>query len=280
MATPKDLKWTNSSLSTLQDCGVRYQYQYLDRIFVESTPPQIRGTSVHQAVRVQMRQKLATKELPTVEEVRAAAADAFDLEIAKGVRMTAEDAAQGDVKTVLGKQKDAAVALSALYRTRVAPDVTPIAFERRITVKPKDMDITVEGTIDLLDAVGGGAELVRDTKSREAAPQADMAETSQQFTMYGMLRLAETGVLPHDYQLDVLWRTPKTGKEDYRPLRTTRDMTDVTSMVQRINRAVLAVEKGIFIPANPTWWGCSERYCPYFDRCPFGAKGRSERPAA
>lgn len=284
------MKWTNSALSTMQDCGIRYDFTYLQRIYAASTPPQIRGSAVHEAVRLSAKRKIDTGSLPSVEEVRDTARDAFDLLSQEDVRFTAEDLADGTTRTaVLGRQKDAAVALAGLHRLEIAPRVNPIAFERRITVKPRDMDVELEGTIDLIDGQAHG-EVVRDEKTRDKSPSRDEADESQQFSMYGLLRLSERmqqeperspeELLPVGYALDVLVCTPKRG--DLKPvtLHTTRDLTDIHAIVGRLNRAIDAVTKGVFLPANPSWWGCSERWCSHWDRCPFGARGRGRRPEA
>lgn len=270
-----ELTWTNSSLSTLIKCGVKHDLKYLQRIPEIGSPATARGSSVHEVVRVEMRRVIEGGELPTVEEVHAVAAAEFEKRWEEGVRLTPDEKREGE-STVRGREKDTSVALAGLHRLKVAPAIRPVGFERRIAVKPKDMDITIQGTVDLIDAAPEG-EVIRDTKSTTKAPAANDAHESQQLTFYGMLRLAEVGQMPVGFQLDVLKRTPKRGDLDYHPLRSTRDLTDVAALIARLNRAIDAVEKGVALPADPDWWGCSPRWCGYWDACPFGARGRSRR---
>jgi hypothetical protein len=262
----------------LDRCDFRHDYKYVQRIPEPyRTPPQVRGSAVHEGQRLQMRRKVEIQELPTPEEVRDVTADAFEREWAGGdIRLSDDEMADG-LARVKAHQKDAAVALSGLYRATVAPAVNPIGFERRISVKPKDMDVTLTGTLDVIDSTPDG-EMVRDLKTAEKAPPQHEARYSPQLTHYGLLRLAETGALPPLYQLDVVWRTPKTLTTDYRPLRTTRDMTDMHTWIARLNLAIERVKKGVLRPAvaGRDWW-CSPTACGYWEMCPFGARGLGAR---
>ena len=38
------------------------------------------------------------------------------------------------------------------------------------------------------------------------------------------------------------------------------------------------VTAGRYLPAAEDSWWCSERWCGYWNICPFGARGRSNRP--
>ena len=98
-----------------------------------------------------------------------------------------------------------------------------------------------------------------------------------QLTFYSMLRQAEVGHLPKELALDYLVRTPSKHEQKHVPLVTTRGPEDVASLVHRINVAVEAVKKGIFVPASPDAWYCSATWCEYFHDCKFTQRG-ARRP--
>ncbi len=275
--TGKVVRWSNSALSTLQQCGERFRRRYIERERTPPSPRQVRGTIVHRVASRALMRKLTAKTLPTIEEARDTAAAEFDRAWKAGVVLSDEELAHGSA-AVAGESKDFAVDLSGFHVGAVAPAITPIGVERRIIVRPKDSDLEINGTIDLIDQRPEG-ETIRDLKTSEKSPVATAAETSQQLTLYGLIRLAETGRLPRHYALDYLVRTPKKAEKKHVPLPTQRDADDIRALVARINTAVEAVKRGAFVPANPDSWFCSKAYCEFWGSCVYVRRGDG-RPSA
>lgn len=267
-------RWTNSALATLQLCGERWRRQYLERDWRPSTPRAIRGAAVHRVARVGLMRKMTERVLPTVEEARDLAADAVETTWRQGVLLDSEERAQGEAR-VKAAAKDFAVDLAGYHVDRVAPAIEPIGVERRITVQPRDSDLVIEGTIDLIDAQPEG-EVIRDLKTSERTPPAEAAERSDQLTMYALIRAAEVGTLPASLALDHLIRTPERHERRHVVQTTTRTPADIAALIRRINTAVLAVERGVFVPAAADAWQCDPRYCPYFGDCAY-TQGRARR---
>lgn len=271
MSVP-NIRWSNSSLTTLQSCGEKFRRQYIEREWVPAGPRGIRGWAVHRVATTAFLRKLAGDALPSVEEAKDLAATEFDRAWRSGVTLSEEDSATG-IAAVEAHAKDFAVDLSGYHIEAVAPAINPIGVERKITVKPKDSDITILGVIDLIDGQPDG-EIIRDLKTAEKSPSAGTAETSQQLSLYAMIRLAEVGKLPASLALDFLVRTPVRAEKKHVVLTTTRTEEDVRVMVNRINVAVETVKRGVFMPAPADAWYCSRAYCPYFDTCAYTAHGR------
>lgn len=269
------LQWSNSALSTLERCGEQFRRRYVEKERVPPSPRMLRGTVVHRVASASMLQKLQEQELPSVEEAKDLASTEFEQQWAGGVSFD-QDPSASSVATAKGQSKDFAVDLSAFYVEQLAPTITPVAVERRIEVKPRDSDITIHGTLDLVSSEANG-EHIRDLKTTEKSPSADSADRSQQLTMYAMIRLAEKGVLPAGLTLDYLVRTPAKAERKHVPLHTTRDRADVASMVNRINTAVEAVKRGVFMPTNPENWWCSRQWCDYHATCVYVRRGSGPR---
>jgi len=271
-----DIKWSNSSLSLVQNCGEAFRRRYLEKEYAPPSPRMIRGSAIHRAAALAHHRQLQHQALPSVEEAKDTAATEFKhIWREDGVQFSAEEMELG-TKVVRDAALDFATDLSAFHVTAVAPAVRPVGVERHITVTPRNSDITIHGIIDLIDETATG-EQIRDLKTGEKAPWHDAAERSQQLTYYGLIRLAEVGTLPEKFQLDHLVRTPVKNEKKHITQTTTRDSSDIAALVHRLNTAVTAVEKGIFMPADPTWWGCSRQYCSFYSTCRYVRRGDRQR---
>jgi PD-(D/E)XK nuclease superfamily len=275
--------WSNSALATLQVCGEKFRRRYIegDRRF--SGLAAKRGITVHKIALEAHKQQMAdrgeyndpvllTEKLGTprvVEEAKDLAATAFDKEIKEGVTFKPEE--KIDTKVFTAGAKQAAVDMSGYYVKKVAPPVFPVAVERKIVVKPQDADISITGYLDLIEGelspTGTVKDIIRDLKTVEKAPRDDAAHISGQLTMYYLIRRAETHQMPKSAKLVHLVRTPVKRQMSTIVQETTRDDEDLKRMVARINVAVDAVKKGVFVPADPSVPGSPCSWCDYRDDC-------------
>ena len=275
--------WSNSSLTTVQMCGHKFYLRHIKKDRRPSGFKGKRGTAVHKvALEAHKRQMVdlnrwtgsepLMKELPgsvrAGEEARDIAADAFEAAMKDGVYITADDKDEG-VDIVRSNQKDAAIELAELYVDKIAPSISPAAVERKISVKPKDSRISVMGYIDLVEdaqaAPSESSDIIRDLKTADKSPPENAATNSQQLTMYHLIRLAEVGKMPRAGRLVHLVRTPKNHDLNVVTQETTRTDDDIAILVRRINKAVEAVDKGVFVPADPSAPGSPCGWCEYND---------------
>jgi RecB family exonuclease len=269
-------KWSNSALTTLQQCGEKFRRRYIEREWTPSSPAAVGGSVVHKMARTSLLRKMEQQQLPSLEEVKDQAATEFRRSWGEGVKLTDEE--RGETPgAVEARTLDFAVGLSGFHLEHVAPVINPIGVERKIVVKPKDSDLEINGVIDLIDQQPEG-EVIRDLKTSKKSPNKDAADKSQQLSMYALIRRAEVGTLPHSLKLDYLVQTPERQERKHVPLSTKRDEGDIVALVARINTATDAVERGVFMPTNPDSWWCSRQYCDYFETCPYVK--RTARPTS
>lgn len=287
------IDFNNSNLTKLMQCGERFRRSVIEKEARPGTIEQYRGTAVHAvAAESHTRQMKATtiiapqdaadrayvlrEALPSLAEAGDLAAEEFDRKVGEGIRELPEEMEAG-VATVRGQEKDAAVDLARMYVRDVAPTIDPIAVERKVVVKPRDSDLVVYGTMDLVTRepspsvyarVGETIEVIRDQKTGTKTPPGDTAHKSQQLDMYSMLRKAETGTMPGKVTLDYLIRTPKRGEVKHIRLDSRRTDGDVGALVNKLNVAVEAVRRGVFVPNTNGWW-CDVRYCEFFQSCQY-----------
>lgn len=272
-------RWSNSSLTTLQMCGHKFYLKHIMKNYRQAGYQAKRGIAVHHVAKeAHKRQMMDLKlwgeedgtpeisESPgsprSIEEAKDIAATSFEAAVEQGVSMSAKDKEIGE-DVLKASQKDLAVALGALYVSDVAPGIKPVAVERKVEIRPKDMDITIMGYIDLVEDDLG--DVIRDLKTAEKAPFKDAATFSQQLTMYNMIRAAETRKMPRESRLVHLIRTPGTLKESVVVQSTTRDIGDLVRLRERLSTAIEAVDKGVFMPADQAAPGSPCNWCEFRD---------------
>jgi len=292
--------WSNSALTTLQMCGHKWYLRYVMKDWRPVGYAAKRGSAVHHVAKeIHKRQMVESKlydglpeitELPgsqrSYDEARDLAATQFEKEIVRGDVVLMDKEKDLGHEAVKASSKDASVDLAGLYVIDVAPTVKPIAVERKVEIQPKNMDIMIQGYIDLIDDDLG--DVIRDLKTSEKSPWEYAADVSQQLTLYNMIRYAELKKkadageillsavkLPRASKLVHLVRTPKTHEMSVKVQETTRTMDDIKMLIARIKTAVTAVEKGVFVPADPAAAGSPCGYCEFNDgTCPYFKKKR------
>lgn len=270
-------RWSNSSLTTLQQCAHKFKLKYLDKQWRTSGYQAKRGIAVHHVAKEAHKRQMVSMKLwegsvpelsedpgspRSVEEAKDIAAREFEKAVQQGIALSAKDRLVPEAE-LRASQKDSAIALSALYVSDVAPSIKPIAVERKVEVKPRDMGITIMGYIDLVEDDLG--EVIRDLKTGDKAPFKDAATYSQQLTMYNMIRASETRKIPRESKLVHLIRTPTAHETSVVVQSTTRDIEDLRRLRERLMTAVEAVDKGVFVPADQAAAGSPCSWCEYRD---------------
>jgi hypothetical protein len=117
--------------------------------------------------------------------------------------------------------------------------------------------------------------VIRDTKTTTKSPSKDVAHASDQLTGYACAAQVIDGKLPDAMILDYLVRTPERHELKHVAKETTRSLNDVDTFLNRFANAVQALKTGMFVPARADWWGCSQKYCGYWDMCPYAKRPQS-----
>jgi hypothetical protein len=258
-------------------CGEQYRRRYVEQDTPAPRTTMIRGSAVHLAIKRGLEVQRPTGEPAPREMYEDTAATAINLARHSGATLTAEEAAAG-VATTWDRVKDVAVACAGVYADVVAPDIVPVAIEQTITVTdvPGLPDVTLVGTLDVAtietDDADGVVDVIRDDKSTERTPRANMAAESSQLTMYALLRSLHVGALVSRVALDHLVYSAKDRAAHHVAQTSRRTSNDLRALVRRIAAADRAVQAGIFLPAATDDWWCSERWCAYWSDCPYAQR--------
>lgn len=256
-----------SGLEMLSRCGEQFRRRYIEN---DKIPPGVAekvGTSTHRTIEKNMNNFIKVGSLLPVEQIQDLARDTMGSEWQSGVMLNEEEVAEGIEKVKAGAI-DKAVRLSTLHAEKVAPTIQPTHVERQWVVEMQGYPMDLVGQIDLQQ----GSKWIRDSKTSGKTPPKTIADDSLQLTAYALAVKIIDGVIVESVNLDYLIDT-KTPQAVSFP--STRDEKDFQVLLNRIERAILILERGAFQPANQTDWICSPKWCGYFSSCPFSKKPKS-----
>jgi len=236
-----------SSLSTYMRCGIQYAMRYVEGI---KTPPAvalITGSAGHKGVEVNMVQKIDTRVDLPLDEVLDATAGEFD------VRAEEVEDWEG-VKP--GAEKDNIIGLMKVVHTKHFPKVQPAQVEQEYILDIQGQKM--KAYIDLID----DRDVVRDNKFVKRAKSQGDTDKDMQLSLYSYATR----------KTDVAFDCMIKGKNDVKTVTSKRDIRDWERIETIIPALVKGIKAGIFLPAEPTHWCCSEKFCGYWNLCPQGGK--------
>lgn len=258
-----------SAVNLYHNCGEAYYRRY---ICGDKTPPNaamLKGTGVHGGAKRNFRQKLETRQDLPVEEVVAAAVDAFDSELPNGVAPDPGDDRSMDV--VLGEARDQVVAMARVQSREVFPEYQPTLVEETVRLTLPDASHDMLGVIDLIDE----RTIVVDHKTGTKAKSQSDVDDNLQLSIYAALHKSLRGELPAEVRLETIINGKREIKRQM--LSSTRDENDMQALSYRIGVVTAGINAGLFMPAPVGSWMCSERWCGYWSTCPYV---NSQRKAA
>jgi hypothetical protein len=239
-------------------CMEAFRRRYLEGEIIPPGVALIVGTGTHKGVDVNMRHKIQTGLLLPVDAVADAARDGVNRAWEGGVKLEPEEISQG-IKVVKGQAVDKAVRLATLHHKEKAPRIRPTHAERPWTLEINGYPLDLAGRIDIQEA-----DTVRDTKTSGKTPAANCAERSIQLKAYALAVKVLDGKAPSKVFLDYLIDTSKAKSESFEHEPNDEDFQAV---LNRIEVIASAMEKGVFVPVEPTHWCCDPKWCGYYATC-------------
>ena len=240
-------------------CMEAFRRRYMENEIIPPGVALIVGTGTHASVEKNLSAKIHTGSLLPLEAVKDAARDGVNNAWEQGVKLDDEEAERG-IKAVKGDAVDKAVRLATLHAKDKAPTLNPTHVERKWSLELPGYDIELVGRIDVQE----GLVSIRDTKTSGKTPSEDVAEKSVQLKAYSAAVWKIDGALPQFAVLDYLIDTKTPTAKTFSMVPTTED---TRAMLNRVETVVLAMQKGVFTPVEPTHWCCSAKWCGYFSTC-------------
>lgn len=248
---------SNSMLGLWFRCGIAFQYRYLEGMVI---PPGIaarRGSALHKACDINHKQKIDTQEDLPLDSLQDAARDEYiNLVKEEGVYIAPEDRTGKD--RLLNEGLNEAISATAIYRDQIAPQIIPIETE----IYYRDdvgLDLPVCGIIDVIDE----SNVEHDFKTSNRKKADSFFRTSTQPTFYLMLRNRIYGA--HSFFRYHIITTGGVLQE----VDVTRGNDDFKRLLIYIQMFIDSLKAGVFKPAEPGHWLCSEKWCGYSQICKY-----------
>lgn len=256
-----------SSLGTALRCGEQFRRRYIEG---ERIPPGVaagRGTGVHNANDVNLSQKVITGKDLNLSDLKDAARDGFVRAFRNGIFMAKEDIPLKN--KILNDNLNDTIQLTGLYKKKVAPLIHPIEVERSFLIDV-GLDLPLAGRIDI-----ERHQKVDDLKTSGKKWADDRITKEIQPIFYSYAVEHETKVRPQ-FNYHIL-KITKGGELGYQmqSIRATDD--NYRALFAKINMLIYMIKSGVFMPADPSSWICSPRWCGYHSTCIYVGNGRQSR---
>ena len=250
-----------SSLNMALRCGEQFRRRYIDGQVIPPGVAAGRGTGLHGANEANMKHKIVTKQDLPLPDLHDAARDAFVKAFDGGVFLPKEDLPHK--RTILNKALNDTIRLTSLYRAEVAPGIMPKAVEQEFRIDI-GLPLDIAGRMDIQETAR-----VDDLKSAGKSWQPGQIDKEIQPIMYSMAHEYLTGVQPEFvYHILVALKEPKHQIQTIKP-----NKQHYRILISKLAMMCRMIETGVFLPANPTIWWCSSKFCGYYNSCRYTTGG-------
>lgn len=243
-----------SMLGLYCNCQEAFRRRYLEG---EKIPPAIAmavGTGVHKAAEINHKQKIESGVDMRLDELQDAAADGFKNAIEEsGVYFTGT---RQELYSELGKGSDMSVKMAGLYGKQIAPKIKPVAAELKLEAYHDQLPVPFLGIVDVINQ----GRIVADLKTANKKWRAGKERESLQPAIYKFLLRQNYGF---DYGFD-FHVMAYNGDVQHIEMR---DREPIGYVVNIAKAMLNSCKSGVFAPAVPGHWLCTNKYCGYYGTC-------------
>ena len=255
------------SISMGSRCGEQYRRRIVLGQIIPPGAAAGRGRGFHSAVEVNFKQKITTHLDMPEDTLTDAARDGFVYAFRNGIHLHRDDVAHK--ATILNDFLNQTINLTKKFRVEIAPNVQPTEAEIRLEAdigEPNGRPLA--GVIDFVQEGG----LLDDFKTAGRSWNQAKVDQELQHPIYSYLWAANRGALPRQFGYHVLVSTP-SGQLKKQRLHTRITNQRIEGMLARARTINQMEQRGIFPPADPGSWVCSEKWCGYYLPCPYVGNG-------
>jgi RecB family exonuclease len=259
---------SNSSLTTYLACPEKYRRTYEDGATNRgpSNPNMLAGTGFHAAMEYAFT-RVIEGDSPTI-----AAAVAHGMAVVhnewkeRGVLVDSLSAISpaSVLDELLLRVKNA----SRWYLSKRFDTFYPLISEHKVLIDiPDRPGWQLDARIDLIEQDGSVVDFK--FSGSPSTPKTDLAERSEQLSVYALARLLETGSVPPSLRLEYC----RDGGKRISALTrgpTKRSEKDCERTLTRIQHVIDCIESGVYPIASREGIECTGQRCQFFHQCPFG----------
>ena len=246
-------------------CGEQFRRRIILNQIIPPSAAAGRGRGFHAAVDMDFKQKTVTKTDLPVDVLTDAARDEFVYAFRRGIHLTKDDAWQK--RTILNDHLNQTILLTKRFHSDIAPEVQPVASELRLTADI-GLDLPLKGFIDFVQA----GHQIDDFKTAGRAWTQARADSELQPPIYSYLYGREFGAYPRRLGYRVLVHTP-SGKIKKQNISARVTRGSIQGALNKAHAVYRMYKAGLFPPADPGAWQCSEKWCGYYLTCAYIGNG-------
>jgi len=242
-------------------CGEQGRRRYIEG---EIIPPGVaagRGTGVHKANEVNLREKVKTSKDMSLGDLHDVARDGYVNSFRNGVYIPRSRLSEK--KKLLNQGLNDTIRCTTIYKQKAAPLIHPVDVESQFEITVEGIDLPLAGRMDYQDE-----PTVGDLKTSSKTWHKDRIRDEIQVPFYSFVHEHERGIRPKFVYHVLIARRNKVGEptgEDYQPLEHTCSDKDYNALFAKITMFMKMLKAEVFPPANPTAWWCNREYCGFFD---------------
>ncbi|MFB3926752.1 MAG: hypothetical protein ACE14T_11930 [Syntrophales bacterium] len=261
-----------SMLNMAFRCGEQFRRRYIEN---EIIPPGIaagRGTGLHYANKVNLKQKIQTGEDLPLGDIKDATRDGYINAFQNGVYIPKDKLSEKD--KLINEGLEDSIRCAEVYREKVSPEINPKAVE-----EPFQIDVGLElpfaGTIDIEQTAK-----IDDLKTAAKTWPKGQIEKEIQPVLYSLVHEKITTIKPLFKYHIMIARRGKEGNvtsAGYDSQEITCTEKHYNSLMHCASLFIGMLKKGVFVPANPSSWWCDKSWCGYFYTCPFRGNGTQKK---
>ena len=263
------IKYINQSmLNMAAKCMKQVEYRYIKGIIVPPSAAAHRGTAVHKAAQKDSEAIRSSQTHLSISDMQDIASSAFQESLEKnGVYFSNEEAPNSN--EVLSKSKDEALKAAVVYAEHISPKiVSPVSIEYEAVIDLETLSYQLGGTIDLIHLVNEKHK-ISDLKTTAKKPDQGVATSSIQAPFYTLLAEHALGIkTDFDYNYLVIQKT----KQEAVNIPAIITLQSHANVLNRAHVLESYLKTGVFMPADPSSWWCSESWCGFWGMCPYGEK--------
>ena len=269
MTTPKP-QLHHSDFQTLLACGERFYRRKIKGEKEPMTTPLVLGQSQHKMAYLDLSKKLESGTLLPDDEIKDLATDTFREQWDSGPLVLDASEREAGIEQVKGALTDVAVDAAVVHHEQLAPTLTPATdgLEWPWVLNAEGYPYDLAGQLDVLEVEGR----IRDLKVVKKKPAPHEVELSMQLTIYQLAVETIRQVAVESVWIDALVKPTKTLGTRLYSYQSTRTQEDTQSFLAMFAQVVVALDKGVFMPANPAspWSPC--RWCGFAPTCRYYSK--------
>ncbi|MCP3967530.1 MAG: PD-(D/E)XK nuclease family protein [Lentisphaerae bacterium] len=253
-----------SMINMASRCGEQFRRRYIEGEIILPSIAAARGTSVHTASEVNLTYKVVNQVDMPLNDLKDATRDGYIDVIKDGIFLSKGE--QPSKKSLLNNGLNDALRCTEIYHQYVAPQINPIAVEQSFKIDI-GLDLPIAGRIDYQEQ-----PIIGDLKTAARAwPKGKIFQELQPI-FYSLAHEKLVGIRPEFvYNILIAPRNkegkPTTAKYDEQR-RVVTDQ-DYQMLIARIKVFLKMLKAGIFLPADPSGWICSSKWCGYYQTCPY-----------